>query len=94
MYRAIVEAPEYTKQLQALGDIRELDESLRGIVWGLQTQAEKYPFVPGFRTIQIAKAWREKFNIVFQIQGDQVLLKWIERLDQPGIFDDETEEEW
>jgi len=92
VFREIVEAPEYTAQLQVLGDIRALDESLRAIMWGLQTQAEKYPFVPGFRTIQMAKAWREKFSIIFQIQGDQVLLKWIERLDEPGIFDEDDED--
>jgi len=91
--RGIVEAPEYTEQLQALGDIRAFDESLRGIMWGLHTQAEKYPLVPGFNTIRIAKGWRERVNIIFQIQGNQVLLKWIERLDEPGIFDESDEDE-
>jgi hypothetical protein len=53
--RVIVEAPEFTKQLEELGDIRELDESLRAIMWGIQTQAEKFKLVPGFRTIRMAK---------------------------------------
>jgi hypothetical protein len=91
--REIVEAPEYTAQLEALGNIRELDQSLRGVMWGLHTQAEKYPFVPEFRTIRIAKSWPNKLAIIFQIQGNRVLLKWIERFDEPGIFDDDDENE-
>jgi len=87
----LLKPPEFTKQLETLGDIRELDESLRALMWGIQTQAEKFQLVPGFRTLRMAKEWNLKLRIIFQIQGGQVLLKWIERIDEPGIFDNDDE---
>ena len=91
--RGLVEAPEFLEQLAALGDVRDLDKSLQALRWGLETQAEKFRLVPGIQTIRIAKDWRLKLAIVFQIQGDRVLQKWIERLDEPGIFEDEDDGE-
>ncbi len=96
MRRRVVEEPEYTAQLQALGDIAAFDESLRGIMWGLSTNAEKFDLVPGFRTLRIAKAWRAKVRIYFQIdaiQNEVVRLRWVERLDEPGIFDEDDDED-
>jgi hypothetical protein len=64
---------------------------LHALRWGLETQAEKFKLVPGFQTIRIAKDRRLKLAIIFQIQGDRVLQKWIERLDEPGIFEDDDD---
>jgi hypothetical protein len=91
--RALVEAQEFSEQLAALGDVRDLDKSLHALRWGLETQVEKFKLVPGFQTIRIAKDWRLKLAIIFQIQGDRVLQKWIERLDEPGIFEDDDDGE-
>lgn len=96
MLRTIVEAPEYTEQLKTLGDIRELDESLRALMWGLHTQAEKYKLIPGFHNLRIAKDLKINLRIFFQIepiQGKQVTLRWIERLDEPSILYDDDDDE-
>lgn len=62
---------------------------------GIANSAERFDLVPGFKTIRVAKVWSLGLRIVFQIsgiKGEQVKLKWIERMDQPGIFDDDEEE--
>ena len=65
-------------------------------MWGLENNAEKYDLVPGFRHVRIAKSWKAKVRIFFRIdpiQHDVVLLKWVERLDEPGIFDEDDNED-
>jgi hypothetical protein len=93
--RHLVEEPRYTAQLQAIGDIKALDESLRGIMWGIETNAEKYDLVPGFVILRCAKSWKAKVRMFFTIdpiQKDLVHLEWVEPLDEPGIFDDDDDE--
>ena len=49
------ESPEFTQQLQLLGDVPGIDEALRGLQWGILTDPEDFDIVPGFSTLRVAK---------------------------------------
>ncbi len=79
----------YAAQLEALGNIKYLDEALEAVVWILSNNPEIYPVVPGTKRLRIAKTKsyeREAImipplKIWFSIETDQiVLLRAIEQV--------------
>ena len=54
-FRTIVEEAAFTDQLRALGDPKEFDEQLRGLMWLLCRNPEGFDPVPCFAPLRIAK---------------------------------------
>ncbi len=55
MPRTVVENETFTRMLHELGDIRRLDDVLRGVYWSLHQRAEEWPIVAGFERVRLAK---------------------------------------
>lgn len=82
------ESPEFTAQLESLGDVRGCDEALIGLQWGIITDPEDFDIVPGFSKLRVAKTdvfKRRTGNIprlriffVYERHSDIIDLLWIE----------------
>jgi len=80
--RTLVETDQYAAELASLGNIRRLDEALRGLMWSLATKPEEWEQIPGMR-LRLAKT--DAFanappglRIWFVIEDDKVHLLSIE----------------
>lgn len=84
--RTIIDGAEFEEQLRSLGDIKDLDEALRPIMWALSTRPETYEVIQEARSLRVIKTDRvdiegkiaPPFRIYFSIQSAGILLLWIE----------------
>ncbi len=79
----VVESEEFTAQLQALGDIKRLDDRLRGLTVALWVEADNCPFVITGNRLRVAtlpsfRSDEPPLTIWFEIIDDMALLRWIE----------------
>lgn len=82
------ESPEFTEQFSNLGNLENLDEVLRGLQWGINTDPEEFDLVPGFSELRVAKTdiyHRPNGNIprlrvffAYKRNSEVVELLWIE----------------
>jgi hypothetical protein len=98
--RDLVEHTGFLEQLSSLGDVKFLDNALRGVTWAISVGAEDFDLVPGWSTLRIAKT--DQFDlagvpalcIYFRIKDEnEVLLYWIEPTSADPDFLTEVEEE-
>ena len=80
--REIKETPPYSTQLAALGNVKRLDDALKGVMWSLATKPEEWEQIPGTR-LRLAKtdAFADappRLRIWFTIDDDTVILLRIE----------------
>jgi hypothetical protein len=84
----LVEAHAYTSALAGLGDLRRLDDALRGVAWALATKPAVYPEVAnGVRVLKTAPlGGLPPFVVRFRIDDDreEVELLHVEAMDFDG----------
>ena len=56
MPRNLIESAAFTRMLAELGDVKRLDDVLRGVCWSIHINAEDWPVVRGFKRVRIAKS--------------------------------------
>lgn len=84
--RQVFETKAFTKQLEAIGEIKRLDEALAAIQLILTHNAEVFPVLKGYTKTRLAKTEAvdevPALNIWFQIEDetDSVLLLYVEPL--------------
>lgn len=63
--RSIEESPLYSQQVQAIGDVRHMDEALEGVIWALSKNAELFPELPNtnIRVIKTREFERKRFSV-------------------------------
>ena len=98
--RSIEESPLYAQQLQAIGDIRYMDEALEGVMWALANNAELFPELPNtnIRLIKTREFERKNYKVMplrvwFTILDENKvrLLAITSRSDDFDFYEEETE---
>jgi hypothetical protein len=57
MLRTVVEDELYKKQLEALGDVKRLDQVLSGLIWALSSKPDELSdVIPGTQRLRVAKS--------------------------------------
>ena len=49
------ESPAYTAQMATIGQVKHVDAALSVLTWAICESPEKFPFVPGFQPVRMAK---------------------------------------
>jgi hypothetical protein len=81
--RQVYESPEFTLELHKLGDIKFLDEKLRGLTCALWVDAEAFALVapPNRMRVATVRSFGDgpDLSVWFEIdRADDVVLRWIE----------------
>ena len=63
--RSIEESSLYSQQVEAIADVRYMDEALEGVMWALAKNAELFPELPGtnIRVIKTREFERKRFRV-------------------------------
>src|SRR5262249_12484859 len=55
LYRTLRETPEFAEHMDALGDIKQIDEALNAVTWALATDPQQFPAIPGTSGLRLAR---------------------------------------
>lgn len=88
----LVESSGYTDGLNALGDLRVIDDALTALTWALSTNPTAFDLVPGMVDIRLAKTDPKagepipRIRVWFRIEEDthRVFLEHVEFDPPPG----------